>query len=234
MGVGGGGGGGSGGSGSSSSGEEDGDAGWRAAIDSVAALDFGASASKPPAKTQQNSTDSAPDDPLEGQIQSRGSGLKLYQIKAQKLLDEVLEKSLEIVRNTIPAASENSESNGGIRLFRRAPPGVVLDAFDVHRQQQKRPRIIPGEEVNEKSKKFKRKLQSVVVDGTKIMAAARDACQRSLVRFEAREAAAKESQKREEERIVELKKIRGERWLPSLAREMQVSFQEVCLLLFIS
>jgi len=49
--------------------------------------------------------------------------------QAQKLLDEVLEKSLEIVRSTIPAASENSESNGGIRLFRRAPPGVILDAF---------------------------------------------------------------------------------------------------------
>ncbi|KAH7665316.1 hypothetical protein IHE45_13G026300 [Dioscorea alata] len=211
--------GGDGGGGSSSSGEEDGDASWRAAIDSVAALDFGSSASKPPAKSQKNSTDSVPDDSLEEQNQSRGSGLKLYQIK--KLLDEVLEKSLEIVRSTIPASSENPESNGGIRLFRQAPPGVILDAFDAHQQQQKRPRIIPGEEVNEKSKKFKCRLQSVVVDGTNIMAAARDACQRSLERFEAREAAAKEALKREEERIAKLKKIRGERWLPSLAREMQ-------------
>lgn len=124
---------------------------------------------------------------------------------------------------------------------------------DAHQQQQKRPRIIPGEEVNENSKKaqlwtfllfsdfdflkfliqmhlwmqFKCRLQSVVVDGTNIMAAARDACQRSLARFEAREAAAKEALKREEEWIAKLKKIRGERWLPSLAREMQVSFQEV-------
>lgn len=74
-----------GGDGGGSSGEEDGDASWRAAIDSVAALDFGSSASKPPAKSQKNSTDSVQDDSLEEQNQSRGSGLKLYQIKVTLL-----------------------------------------------------------------------------------------------------------------------------------------------------
>ena len=54
------------------------------------------------------------------------------------------------------------------------------------------------------------------------MVAARDACQRSLARFEAKDAAAKAKAKIEEERVAELKKIRGEKWLPSIAREMQV------------
>lgn len=72
---------------------------------------------------------------------------------------------------------------------------------------------------------FKRRLQSVAVDGESIMAAARNACQKSLARLEAKDAAAKEAAKREEERVAELKKIRGERWLPSLAKEMQKKFQ---------
>lgn len=54
------------------------------------------------------------------------------------------------------------------------------------------------------------------------MAAARDACQRSLARFEATDAAAKAKVKKEEERVAELKKIRGEKWLPSIAKEMQI------------
>lgn len=54
------------------------------------------------------------------------------------------------------------------------------------------------------------------------MAAARDACRKSIARLEAKDAAAKEAAKREEQRIAELKRIRGERWLHSVAREMQI------------
>lgn len=57
------------------------------------------------------------------------------------------------------------------------------------------------------------------------MATARDACQKALARLEAKDAAAKAAAKREEERVAELKRIRGERWLPSIAREMRVNFQ---------
>jgi len=69
---------------------------------------------------------------------------------------------------------------------------------------------------------FRHQLQSVAVDGANIMAAARDACQRSLDRFEAKDAAAKAKAKIDEGRVAELKKMRGEKWLPSIAREMQV------------
>lgn len=72
---------------------------------------------------------------------------------------------------------------------------------------------------------FTRKLKSVVVDGADILTAARDASQKSLTRLEAKDAAAKEKAKREEERVAELKRIRGERWLPSIAREMQVKIK---------
>lgn len=54
------------------------------------------------------------------------------------------------------------------------------------------------------------------------MAAARDKCQRSLSRLEAKDEAAKAAAKREEERVAQLKKIRGEKWLPCIAREMQL------------
>lgn len=69
---------------------------------------------------------------------------------------------------------------------------------------------------------FKRRLQCVVVEGMEILETAKVSCQKSLSKLKAKEAAAKEAAKREEERVAQLKKIRGERWLPSIAREMQV------------
>lgn len=124
---------------------------------------------------------------------------------------------------------------------------------DTYKLPTKKPRILPGEELNEKSKKvlccihthllnflllvpqhfdrmhekdllqFKRKVRSVVIDGTDIMAAATEACRRSLAIAEAKEAAAKAAAKKEEERVSVLKKARGEKWLPSVAKYMQVS-----------
>lgn len=72
---------------------------------------------------------------------------------------------------------------------------------------------------------FRQQLKSVAIDGKDIIAAARDACQKSLARLEAKDAAAKASAKREEIRVAKLKSIRGERWLPSIAKEMQLKSQ---------
>lgn len=69
---------------------------------------------------------------------------------------------------------------------------------------------------------FRRRLKSVAVDGEDIIAAARNAFQKSLAKFEAKDAAAKVAARREEERVAELKRIRGERWLPSIARETRL------------
>ncbi|PON66768.1 hypothetical protein PanWU01x14_108050 [Parasponia andersonii] len=124
---------------------------------------------------------------------------------AQKLLDEILEKSLVMVKDhpIHEAVGDSTASNEGvIRLFKHSAPGIVVDPIDEPQQPRKRPKILPGKEIDEKSKKFKRRLQSVAVDGKDIMASARNACQKSLARLQAKDAAAKETAKREEERFI--------------------------------
>ncbi|KAG8384274.1 hypothetical protein BUALT_Bualt04G0101400 [Buddleja alternifolia] len=225
---------------SSSSGEEDGDAEWMAAIDSVAT-----------AATFTNgvlSSSNGRKDEVEEEETQKPQNIKLYQIKAQKMLDEILEKSIEVVTDSAHVLDENPAVNdNGVRLFKRAPPGIVFDhlvgklyscfdelMFDNRtvlllandlRGPTKKPKILPGDQLDEKSKKFRKQLQSAAVDGADIIAAAKAAYQKSLAKLEVREAAAKAAAKREEERVAELKKIRGERWLPSIAREMRVNAQ---------
>ncbi|KAL6645050.1 hypothetical protein ACP70R_016658 [Stipagrostis hirtigluma subsp. patula] len=219
-----------GGGGSSSSSEDDGDAAWRAAIDSVAAVGFGLPSSNGAAKTASGRSSDGEanggvemEQPQEGKPQA--PGLKLYQIKMRNMLDDMLERNLEIVTAPCENLTEPMETEGGIKLFKKAPPGIKMDSMvaylDKLHMQLKRPRILPGKEVDEKSKKFRHMVQSVVVDGNDILVSAKKASQRSLAKLEAREAAAKAAAKREEERVQELKKIRGEKWLPSIARQMK-------------
>uniref|UniRef100_A0A0E0CWS3 Uncharacterized protein n=1 Tax=Oryza meridionalis TaxID=40149 RepID=A0A0E0CWS3_9ORYZ len=157
--------------------------------------------------------------PQEGKAQA--PGLKLYQIKVRNMLDDMLEKNLEIVKTTCSNLADPMETDGGIKLFKKAPPGIRMDAMDKYHVQLKRPRILPGTDIDEKSKKFRHMLKSVAVDGNDILVSAKKSSERSLARLEAREAAAKAATKREEERVRELKKTRGEKWLPSIARQMK-------------
>ncbi|XP_047959087.1 uncharacterized protein LOC125204467 [Salvia hispanica] len=193
----------------SSSGEEDGDAEWMAAINSVISSEVHASNG---AAHQQKDEKPKP------------KGLKLYQIKAERLLDDLLDKTIEVVR--APVVEEDpAPEDAGVRLFRTAPRGIVFDKREELRGPKKRPKIIPGEELDEKSKEFRKQLKSVAVDGVDIIAAASTRRQKTLAKREARESAALAAAKREEERVAELKKIRGERWLPSIAREMRLNAQ---------
>ncbi|XP_050871626.1 uncharacterized protein LOC127074361 [Lathyrus oleraceus] len=202
----------------SSSGEEDGDAAWRAAIDSVA----GASSYITSFMNGVSSTNNS--DPKKHSVQNpKTPKLKHYQLKAQKLLDEMLESTIEIVKVPVLHQDEDPTINDcGIRLFRHSKPGVILDHADEPQPPRKRPKIVPGEDIDEKSKKFRRRIQSIVVEGKDLIAAANDAHKKSLARLEAKDAAAKAAAKKEEERVEKLKKIRGERWLPSMAKEMKV------------
>ncbi|PUZ42327.1 hypothetical protein GQ55_9G574400 [Panicum hallii var. hallii] len=213
-----------GGGGGGSSSEDDGDAAWKAAIDSIAAVGFGVPSSNGVAKAASGSSGEADRDaeleqPHEGNPQA--PKLKLYQIKVRNMLDDMLEKNIEIVKAPCLNLTNPKEIEGGIKLFKKAPPGIKMDSMDKLHVQLKRPRIVPGEEVDEKSKKFRHMLRSVVVDGSDILVSAKKASQRSLARLEAREVAAKAKAKREEERVQELKKVRGEKWLPSIARQMK-------------
>ncbi|KAI4327347.1 hypothetical protein L6164_019820 [Bauhinia variegata] len=213
----------------SSSGEEDGDAAWRAAIDSIAGTSsyissfmngFSASSKEKSAAKSRDPNENDGDDRVQ---KPQTQQMKYYQVKAQRLLNDILENTLEIVREPIHVLDEDpSTYDGGIRLFKHSQPGIVFDHVDEPQPPRKRPKILPGEEIDEKSKKFKRRILAVAVDGKDLIAAARDACQKSLAKLEAREATAKAAAKREEERVENLKRVRGERWLPSMAKEMQV------------
>ncbi|KAK8943349.1 hypothetical protein KSP40_PGU020106 [Platanthera guangdongensis] len=205
----------------SSSGEEDGDAIWKAAIDSVAA--DGVSSSKGLIKSRNGGLFDEDSANYPDEKKAKSPGVKLYQIKARKLLTDLLDKNIEIVTTHIPANIDHRSDGGVVKLFKKAPPGIRMDPIDEGTGPQKKPRIIPGEEIVEKSKKFRRHIQSVAVAGPDIVDAAQQACRRSLARLEARDIAAKAAAKLEEERVVELKRIRGEKWLPSVAREMKVS-----------
>lgn len=72
------------GGGSSSSGEEDGDADWKAAIDSVAAVSFGVPASngrRKPGNSEVDSSSHEDDKHHDQRMLSKAPKLKLYQIK---------------------------------------------------------------------------------------------------------------------------------------------------------
>ncbi|KAL8117715.1 uncharacterized protein LOC141662132 [Apium graveolens] len=196
---------------SSSSGEEDGNAEWKAAIASVAGTDNGLTHSNGHASaTKRNS------------VTSNHKDIKLYQLKARELLDNIIGKSIEMVSDPIYDADDDAEiEGGGVRLFKDAPVGIVFDHSNQPKGPRRRPRIVPGKELDEKSKKFKHQVESVAVDGMNILIAAQNACQKSLAKMEARDAARKAAVKKEEERVAQLKKIRGERWLPAIAKTMQ-------------
>ncbi|CAA3032976.1 Hypothetical predicted protein [Olea europaea subsp. europaea] len=223
------------GSATSSSGSEDGDADWRIAIDSIASTTAFTSSSAnsngkgvPYSRRGRGTADS----PASKEIREdkdethKPQNIKHYQIKAQKLLDDILERTIEVVRHTDQPISEKDPTIiEGVRLFKHAPRGIVFDHLDELEGPKKKPRILPGEEVDEKSKTFRKQVQSIAIDGTDIIAAATAACKKSLSKLEAREADAKAAAKREEERVAKMKSVRGERWLPSMAREMQTKTQ---------
>ncbi|XP_012491964.1 uncharacterized protein LOC105804029 [Gossypium raimondii] len=224
--------------GGSSSSEEDGDAEWKAAIQSIAATTTatftanGSNSSTVTIQTTRNNlvsnstpdTDDYVDKADEIDQRKHPQKLKNYQLKAQKLLDNMLEKHLVIVKDACNVSDADSVVNeSGVRLFKNSTPGIVFDHVDEIQGPRKKPKLLPRRGIDENSKEFRRQLRSIAVDGKDILAAARDASQRSLARLEAKEATAKERAKREEARIAELKRIKGERWLPSMAREMQLS-----------
>lgn len=205
-----------------SSEEEDGDDQWKAAINAVASTFLGCPPPSNPTPTPLSGDDDEDAKPHHTQVP------KHYQIKAQKALHDILEKSLVMAKDPDPfnfVGDDPHVNEGGVRLFKQAPVGIVFDHRDEPKGPRKKPRILPVEEIDEKSKKFKRRLKTVVVDGVDILASAKDACQKSLAKLEAKEAAARDAAKREEERVAQLKKIKGERWLPSMAREMRVKSQ---------
>ncbi|CAN1343056.1 hypothetical protein LINPERPRIM_LOCUS39664, partial [Linum perenne] len=147
-----------------------------------------------------------------------------YILQAHKLLDELVEKSLDFVEDHVKVPDVKPvENEGGVRLFKNSKVGILFDKADEIQCPMKKPRLVPQHDIEEGSKKFREAVKSIAVDGAEIIAAANDVARRALARLEAKEAKAKEKAKKEEERVAELKKIRGEKWLPSIAKEMQLN-----------
>ncbi|RVW57357.1 hypothetical protein CK203_089588 [Vitis vinifera] len=117
----------------SSSGEEDGDADWKAAIDSV-------SASPPPLHSSGFAA---------AQRFSRIHGWH----KQHKSFCDIIENTLVMVEDLIHISDNEKTNEGGIRLFKHASSRIVFDHMDKIQQPRKRPRILPGNEIDEKSKK---------------------------------------------------------------------------------
>ena len=197
----------------------------------------------------------------------------------------MLEKNIEIVKAPCLNLTDPTETEGVIKLFKKAPPGIKMDSmgkwqnsslvnlkakiisslwpvskhtqmlyFQINCMYNSRDQELCLVKRSMKNQRrldincffnldcdwsfyssfillllrswfqFRHMLRSVAVDGSEILVSAKKASQRSLARLEAREAAAKAKAKREEERVQELKKVRGEKWLPSIARQMKVSF----------
>nr|GMC64080.1 uncharacterized protein LOC109168915 [Ipomoea batatas] len=137
---------------SSSSGEEDGDADWRAAIDSLAATTAFSSSAAVNGGLHSGASTAHPT--REDETDTPKPQLKHYQIKAQKLLEDIIEKTIEVVSDTGNVMLEEPirSSEGGIRLFKHAPAGIVFDHTNELNQSRKKPRILPVPEMDERSK----------------------------------------------------------------------------------
>lgn len=58
------------------------------------------------------------------------SNLRIWLLQAQKLLDDIIGKSLEMVSTPMDVPDDEAvvnEEEGVIRLFKNAPPGIVFD-----------------------------------------------------------------------------------------------------------
>ncbi|CAN8278493.1 unnamed protein product [Cochlearia groenlandica] len=190
---------------------EDEDPKWRAAINSIATTTvYGATAAaKPP--------------PEDADFRIKPKKLTHAQIKVKKLLNEMVEKTLDFVKDHDDAPVDNkpAEIDSGVRLFKRCSTGIIFDHVDELKGPKKKPNLRPDIGTKGSSKEFKKRIRSIAVNGSDVLAAAIESANKASARLEAKETAAKAKAKKEEERVAELKKLRGEKWLPSVARELQ-------------
>ncbi|CAN7118431.1 unnamed protein product [Brassica rapa subsp. narinosa] len=204
--------------GDSSSSSEDEDPKWKAAINSIVTTTaYAASASKLAATAQQHE---------DGDFRVKPKKLTHAQIKVKKLLNEMVENTLDFVKDPVTAVpqDEEPENDCGVRLFKRCSTGIVFDhVADELQGPKKKPNLHPSRGIEGSSKEFKKRIKSIAVDGSDVLSAAVEAAKKASARLEAKEAAAKAKAKKEEERVAELKKVRGEKWLPSVARALQLN-----------
>lgn len=196
------------------------------AVDSSAVIQ---NASAPVASLRK-SGDARGSDGEEDKDQS--SGLKLYQTRLQDLLYKHLDKTFGDERRSIPLPLrdeivDESARTGGIRLFRRAPPGIVVPIRDekIHGPGIK-PQLRPSLTLEEDSDEHLVRLQATVVDGETVAHQAEQLRKRALASAKSAQTKADLARKKEDERVAELKRQRGEEWLPSVAVQIAKEIAE--------
>ncbi|CAH2052832.1 unnamed protein product, partial [Thlaspi arvense] len=139
--------------------------------------------------------------------------------QVKKLLIEMVENTLDFVKDPVNVLEDDKPENDcGVRLFKRCSTGIIFDHVDELEGPKKKPNLRPNRGVEGSSKEFKKRIKSIAVDGSDVLSAAIEAAKKASARVEAKEAAAKAKAKKEEERVAELKKVRGEKWLPSVGK----------------
>jgi len=220
---------------SSDDGEDEGHASRLAsvAIDSAAVV-LNASSSAPSLRNGRGKLSS--DQLVEAENQSKEtSGLKLYQIRLQDLLYKHLDKTVGETFAAQPLLAteqpiechENGldevEKDVDIRLFSRAPPGIVIKRPEKNLKGTKRvkPNLKRGYSIDdEDSEEHLVRLQAAAIDGETIRAEAKHAMAKALATSQVSAEVAEKAAKREEERVAALKRERGEEWLPAIAAQL--------------
>ncbi|CAK9216464.1 unnamed protein product [Sphagnum jensenii] len=219
---------------SSDDGEDEGHASRLAsvAIDSAAVV-LNASSSAPSLRNGRGKLSS--DQLVEAENQSKGtsSGLKLYQIRLQDLLYKHLDKTvgetfaaqpLLATEQTIECHEnglDEVEKDVDIRLFSRAPPGIVIKKPGTISASLVKPNLKRGYSIDdEDSDEHLVRLQAAAIDGETIRAEAKHAMAKALATSQVSAEVAEKAAKREEERVAALKRERGEEWLPAIAAQL--------------
>ncbi|KAG2311614.1 hypothetical protein Bca52824_023171 [Brassica carinata] len=129
----------------------------------------------------------------------------------------MVENTLDFVKDPVNVPEdEEPENDCGVRLFKRCSTGIIFDHIADHGPIKANFLLLLLLLMQ-----FKKGIKSIAVDGSNVLSAAIEASKKAAARIEAKEAAAKAKTKKEEERVAELKKVRGEKWLPSVARAKQ-------------
>lgn len=155
-------------------------------------------------------------------------GLKLYQTRVQDLLqkhlDKVFEENLEdtAVGSTKSGdrCAEDETYDDEIRLYGDAPLGVSLKRSRSSKHVQVR--LLPPryDSSDDDSAERESRFQAAAVEGSAVISHAEEAQTKAFVRFLEAEGAYRRTDEEEAQRVGQLRRERGEEWLPSVAKEM--------------
>lgn len=156
------------------------------------------------------------------------SSLKFYQARARDHLHEYLDKAFNIkfVKYEdfeLPDDHVGKDvDNTGFHLFRRAPSGLS----DKSRHQQvassTRKRKLYDPNLDEDSEMFQARLLDAAIDGPTLASYAEKEKAKAFTSWMLHQAKENEAERKEEERVAHLKLQRGEQWLPSVAKDMEL------------